>query len=73
MQHTNLMAIQEEGQKLIMMDGTIWIINPDDVENTAKWIPPCSILIKETSVNSEYDYSIANEDEDNVVSAQKRR
>ena len=34
MQITNLMAIQEDGQKLVMMDGTIWIINPDDIKKT---------------------------------------
>ena len=54
MQNTNLMAIQEDGQKLVMMDGTIWIINPEDIKNTVKWIPPCGILINEMSIEAEY-------------------
>jgi hypothetical protein len=73
MHGTNLMAIQEDGQKLVMMDGTIWIINPDDMKNTSKWAPPCGILIKEISIKSEYDYSITNTNEDITVTAQKRR
>ncbi|MCK5104841.1 MAG: hypothetical protein KAI99_03560 [Cyclobacteriaceae bacterium] len=73
MQNTYLMAIQEDGQKLVMMDGTIWIINPDDIKNTSNWTPPCGILINEISIKSEYDYSITNLDEDIAVTAQKRR
>lgn len=73
MHRTNLMAIQEEGQKLIMMDGTIWIINPDDIKSTSTWTPPCGILIKEININAEYDYAITNTDEDIIVTAQKRR
>lgn len=73
MQRTNLMAIQEEGQKLVMMDGTIWIINPDDIKTTSIWAPPCGILIKEININAEYDYAITNTDEETIVTAQKRR
>ena len=67
------MAVQEEGQKLVMMDGTIWIINPQDIRKTSKWIPPCGILINAINVNLEFDYSIINTDEDITVTAQRRR
>lgn len=67
------MAIQEEGQKLIMMDGTIWLINPESVQITSEWEPPCGILIKEISITSEYDFSISNTDENVSVTAKKRR
>ena len=73
MHRTNLMAIQENGQKLVMMDGTIWIINPDDIKNTFKWTPPCGILIKVINLNSEYDCSLTNTDENITVTAQRRR
>ena len=73
MYSTNLMAIQEEGQKLVMMDGTIWIIHPDDIKKAVHWIPPCGIQIQVTNTNLEYDYAIANTDEDISISAQKRR
>ena len=73
MYSTNLMAIQEDGQKLVMMDGTIWIIHPDDIKKTFKWVPPCGILINEISIKAEYDYSITNTDEEITATAQKRR
>ena len=73
MQSTFLMAIQEDGKKLVMMDGTIWIINPDHIKITSKWTPPCGILVNEISIKSEYDYSITNTEEDIMVTAQKRR
>ena len=73
MHKTNLMAIQEDGQKLVMMDGTIWLINPDDIKKTFKWIPPCGILINEVNIKFEYDYSLTNTDEDITVTAQRRR
>jgi len=73
MQRTNLMAILEDGQKLVMMDGTIWIINPGDIKKTIKWVPPCGILINAQDIKSEYDYSITNVDEDISVTAQRRR
>ena len=73
MESTNLMAVQEEGQKLVMMDGTIWIINPQDIEKTSEWIPPCGILIDAGNVNQEFDYSLTNIDENITVTAQRRR
>lgn len=73
MQRTYLMAIQEDGSKLVMMDGTIWIINPDDIKITSQWTPPCGVLIKEIDIKAEYDYAISNTDEDTLVTAQKRR
>lgn len=73
MQRTNLMAILEEGQKLVMMDGTIWIINPDDIRKTISWSPPCGILINAISEKTEYNYTVTNVDEDVTVTAQRRR
>ena len=67
------MAVQEDGQKLVMMDGTIWIIHPDDIKKTFKWTPACDIQIKEIDINLEYDYAITNTDEDISATAQKRR
>ncbi len=73
MYNTNLMAVQDEGQKLVMMDGTIWIINPNDITKTIDWIPPCGILIDPSGGSTEYDYTIINTDENVTVTAQKRR
>ena len=70
---TNLMAVQEDGQKLVMMDGTVWIINPDDIKKAVKWTPPCSVQINEIDIALDYDYAIINLDEDITITAQKRR
>ena len=67
------MAVQEDGQKLVMMDGTIWIIHLDDIKKTVNWTPPCGIQINEIDINLEYDYAIINTDENITVTAQKRR
>lgn len=73
MNRTNLMAVQEGGAKLVMMDGTIWLIAEDDVEKTMAWEPPCNILIEEGSALKEYDYRLTNLDNDLTASAKRRR
>ena len=73
MQKTNLMAVQEEGQKLVMMDGTIWLIHPDEISTTVKWIPPCGIQITGKNTSQKYNYSVTNTDEQITVAALRRR
>jgi len=73
MNTTNLMAVQDGGAKLIMMDGTIWIINPADINNTSSWEPPCNVQIQEESSAQEYDYQIINQDTGVSVAAKRRR
>jgi hypothetical protein len=73
MHNTYLMAVQEDGQKLVMMDGTIWMIRPDDVKKAVTWTPPCGIQIRLSDINLEYDYEIVNTDEDITIAAYKRR
>ncbi len=73
MNTTNLMAKQDEGGKLIMMDGTIWIVNPSDIHIVSSWNPPCGIQIQEDKGGQEYDYQIINQDENTSVSAKRRR
>jgi hypothetical protein len=67
------MAVQEDGQKLVMMDGTIWMIHPDAIKKAVKWAPPCGIEINLSNAHSEYDYTITNTDEDISIAAFKRR
>lgn len=67
------MSVQEDGQKLVMMDGTIWMIHPDDIKKAVKWAPPCGIQLNEIDINLEYDYVIMNTDENITIAAQKRR
>ncbi|MFC2124767.1 hypothetical protein ACFLU5_08145 [Bacteroidota bacterium] len=67
------MAVQEGGAKLVMMDGTIWMIKPEDIPTTGTWVPPSGMEIKESSTVREYDYTITNLSEGKTVSASKRR
>jgi hypothetical protein len=73
MNTTNLMAIQDGGGKLIMMDGTIWLISPADIKITCNWEPPCNIQIQEDSGAKEYDYQIINLDTNASAAAKRRR
>ena len=73
MYNTLLMAVQEGGAKLVMMDGTIWMIDPEDISTTSNWIPPSGMEIKESTTHKEYDYTITNLSEDKTVNASKRR
>lgn len=70
---THLMAIQDAGGKLIMMDGTIWLISPADIKITSTWEPPCNIRIQEDSGTREYDYQIINLDNNTTAAAKRRR
>jgi hypothetical protein len=67
------MAVQDNGGKLIMMDGTIWIVSPPGIDDTGTWEPPCNIQIQEASGTQEYDYKILNLDNGISVSAKRRR
>lgn len=67
------MAVQDSGGKLIMMDGTIWIINPSEINISNSWEPPSIIHINEENSANEYDYLIRNLDHELTVSAKRRR
>ena len=70
---TNLMAVQDSGGKLVMMDGTIWIVNPQENNISASWEPPSVIHIKEGNSTNEHDYLIINMELELSVSAKRRR
>jgi len=73
MNNTNLMAKQDDGGKLIMMDGTIWMVNPEEIHTVSTWDPPCGIQILEDKVGQEYDYKLINLEDNVSVSAKRRR
>jgi hypothetical protein len=68
-----LMAVLEKGGKLVMTDGTIWVVNPGDIEVTSEWIPPAVVTIDEKSSHKEYDYTLTNTESDVSVTALRRR
>jgi hypothetical protein len=67
------MAVQENGEKLIMMDGTIWVVEPENAEMTKSWIPPCPIEIDNNVNNREFDYILKHPESGISINAKKRR
>ncbi len=68
-----LMAVLDKGAKLVMTDGTIWVVNPKNVEETSGWTPPVMVTIDEQSSSKEYDYTLINSDTEASVTALRRR
>jgi hypothetical protein len=68
-----LMAVLEKGGKLVMTDGTIWVVNPVDVEEASGWVPPVQVTIDEKSSHKEYDYTLTNAESESAVTALRRR
>ena len=73
MNNTNLMAKQDDGGKLIMMDGTIWMVSPGEIHTVSSWNPPCGIQILEDKGGQEYDYKLINQEDNTSVFAKRRR
>lgn len=68
-----LMAVLDKGGKLVMTDGTIWVVNPKDIEEASGWAPPVQVIIDEKSTHKEYDYTLTNAENEVSVSALRRR
>jgi hypothetical protein len=68
-----LMAVLDKGGKLVMTDGTIWVVNPKNVEEASGWVPPVMVTINEQSTSKEYDYTLTNSDTEASVTALRRR
>ena len=73
MHNSILMAVLDKGAKLVMTDGTIWVVNPRNVEEASGWIPPVLVTIDEQSASMEYDYTLTNSDTEASVTALRRR
>jgi hypothetical protein len=68
-----LMAVLEKGGKLVMTDGTVWVVNPKDTEEASGWVPPVMVNIDEKSSSKEYDYTLTNTETEASVTALRRR
>ena len=68
-----LMAVLDKGAKLVMTDGTIWVVNPKNIEEASEWTPPVMVTIDEQSSSKEYDYTLTNSDTEASVTALRRR
>ena len=67
------MAVLDQGAKLVLTDGTVWVINPDETGITSDWKPPVQVEVNEKSENREYDYTLINSENDEAVTARRRK
>jgi len=51
-----LMYIVNDGEKLVLMDGSEWMINLGDMPTVCTWIPTATIKIEETDNNDMFSY-----------------
>jgi len=66
-----LMDIVNDGEKLVLMDGSEWMINPGDMPTVCTWIPTATIKIEETDNNDTFSYKLTNLNIDVTVYAMK--
>lgn len=56
-----LIDIINDGEKIILLDGSEWYINPGDMPTVCTWIPTSEIKITKTKSNNFFNYKITNE------------
>ncbi len=55
-----LIEVKKDGEKIILLDGSEWLINPGDIPTVSTWIPTAEILIIKTNSNDYFCYKITN-------------
>jgi hypothetical protein len=63
-----LQEVINDGEKISLMDGSVWWINPTDIPTVCTWIPTAEIEIS-PSDDSVFDHTLTN----NGVPAKARR
>ena len=66
-----LMDIKNDGEKLVLMDGTEWMINPSDLPTVCTWVPTASIKVQKLNTNDMFSYKLTNLSFDISVYAMK--
>ena len=66
-----LNEIINDGEKISLMDGSIWLINPSDMPTVCTWIPTASIRIKRQNPDVMFSYELINENISVSVRARK--
>lgn len=63
------MEVKSNGEKIVLLDGSEWLINPGDIPTVCTWIPTSEIKITKTKSNDYFFYKITNESIDISVYA----
>ncbi len=66
-----LNEIISDGEKISLMDGSIWSIDPSDMPTVCTWIPTASIKIKRINSEAMFSYELTNENIGVSVRARK--
>ena len=66
-----LMEVLNDGQELLLMDGTKWMINPGDIPSVCTWIPTAKIKVEKLDINDMFFYKLTNLNVDISVYAMK--
>ena len=68
MKETMLSEVADDGARLIMMDGSSYLVNPSDVPTSITWVPTTNVVIRIVS-DDMFDSDIHNVDDDVKVLA----
>lgn len=56
-----LYEVLDNGEKLSMLDGSIWLVNPGDIPTVCTWIPLNVIEVTKNNIDSMYNYFLDND------------
>lgn len=66
-----LNSILNNGEKISLMDGSVWQIKPDDVPTVCTWLPTADIKILKNNNDHVFSYILINKEIDISISAMK--
>ena len=59
----------DDGSVLTLEDGSLWLVDPVDRADTAVWVASTDIVVRDTSPDGEYDYTLVNTDDSETAHA----
>lgn len=66
-----LIEVLDDGERITLLDGSEWYINPGDMPTVCTWIPTSELKITKIKTNDYFNYKITNESIDISVFAAK--
>ena len=66
-----LMEVKSDGEKIVLLDGSEWRINPGDIPTVCTWLPTSELKITKIKSNDLFCYKIINESIDIHVHAER--
>jgi len=60
LKENTLIEVNDDCDKLEMIDGSTWVIWPGHMPTVCTWIPTATIKIKKTNNNAPFNYELTN-------------